>query len=254
MLLLTGLANHQHHAETAYQAARQEYEKSKRVVPEDAAAHRPYTGDKAYREEWRSERDLEAQRQMAKWSYFTVWATWLGVILLAVTLWEATQTAKAASDAAKAAREGVDLQLRIEQPTLRVADISVDYMFKRRDSVEFSLENIGRTPAVVTAWTASARAAPTIPDAPEYRPLTVVKGTVLRPTDRIEDLNVDVDDRDLFTGRTAPLFFWGRVDYEDVFGKIRSSGFCYRAELKHTALFWERYGGPTYNFDTDKRI
>ena len=102
------LVKHEQKADSAYQAARQEYEQSKQVVPEDAAAHRPYTADKPYREEWRAEQDLEAQRSMAWWGRVSSIATCIGVLLLFATLWETFRTTAAAMEAATAAKRQSD--------------------------------------------------------------------------------------------------------------------------------------------------
>ena len=72
------LSNYQRKADHAYQAARQEYEHSKRILTAEAAAHSKYTGDKSYREEWRSERDLEAQEAMADSSFWSSVAALIG--------------------------------------------------------------------------------------------------------------------------------------------------------------------------------
>lgn len=50
-LTSTALFNYEKHTESAYQAARQEYEKSKRVVTDNAATQSQHADPKAYRHE-----------------------------------------------------------------------------------------------------------------------------------------------------------------------------------------------------------
>ena len=108
MLIVAALINHHHEAERAYHTAKQEYEESKRIKPMGAAGSKsPYTDPKAYRDEWRSERDLEAQWEMAKWAGWGAIATIVGIVILAATLWETSRAAQAAATSANVAEHAL---------------------------------------------------------------------------------------------------------------------------------------------------
>jgi hypothetical protein len=134
LLMAAVLVDYYKEAERAHHAAHQQYEESKRVKPLGAAgSDRPYTDPKAYRDEWRAERDLEAQWSMAQWTRVGAIATVIGIIILAATFWETTRTARVASKAAEsaakqaaAAFEAVAIQRRENRAWLRIEDVQPD--------------------------------------------------------------------------------------------------------------------------------
>jgi hypothetical protein len=73
LFIFAGLANQNQNTRRADRAATQEYEQTKGVVPMGASPQGQYTDPKAYREEWRAERDLNAQRDMAFWAKSLFW-------------------------------------------------------------------------------------------------------------------------------------------------------------------------------------
>src|SRR5512138_1686861 len=87
-LLALGWLLHERHEqrERSYQAAYQQYRDSKEVVPPGVIAEgeRSIPDHQAYREEWRSERDLEAQRDMAEWAFLMVVVSGLSVFVTSI--------------------------------------------------------------------------------------------------------------------------------------------------------------------------
>lgn len=227
--------NYQRKAEATYAAAREEYEHSKQIMTENAIAPRPYTGDKSYREEWRAEHDLEAQRSMSDWSYWTMLATWFGVVLLGATLWETTRTTLAAGDAATAAKDAVAqaqstaMQQLSAYVTLIGAAVELvnirDHGLGFRISV--TLRNSGQTPAYnFSTWIG----VPLI-DQPEALPFTEPLALAERNGTSITGPGADAHLVQVVAAseaqiaalraRTQKLFVWGGADYTDIFGRRR---------------------------------
>lgn len=175
MLSVAGLANQHREAQAADAAATQKYEETKQVVPMGASPKGHYTDPKAYRDEWRSERDLEAQREMADWSLGTMIASFIGVVLITATLWETTRTTIAATEAAEAAQRQADISekalrearnsgiateralLIAERPWLSVEpSLESGFMAEGADTsfiVGLHLMNHGNSPAVTIEMT-----------------------------------------------------------------------------------------------------
>jgi hypothetical protein len=152
-LILTPLVDYKREADRAYQAAEQEYEESKRISPPGrAVADGKDTDHKAYRDEWRSEQDLKAQREMADTSWWMALAAWIGVFFLAATLWETAKAAKGAADAADATRKGVDLAADTAKWQLRAYVACTVVKFSafsagQKPVASITIKNSGSTPA-----------------------------------------------------------------------------------------------------------
>jgi hypothetical protein len=128
--------------------ARQAYEKTKRVGADFLTPYRHDEKPKTYREEWRAERDLYAQRSMARSTYWMMWATIIGVVLLAGTLYEANRTAEAAIVATEQTKRGVEATLR---PYISVHELKIRFRPDEEHwtcvSGKFLVSNRGQTPA-----------------------------------------------------------------------------------------------------------
>lgn len=228
VLTLVGLAlfNQERRDHATYQAARHGYELSKQTVPEDVAAHRPYTADKPYREEWRAEQDLEAQRMMAWWSKVAGLAASIGVFLLAMTLWETTRTTVAAAEAADATRKGVELAEKTAERQLR-AYLSITSMDLHRDGDTYKLKTVitndGQTPArgVRPSITMGIRtlAGENLPEI-ETDEAAAVVGPGKIVTNEVS-LSPTAGELAHIASGDRTIFAWGRVDYVDIFGTKR---------------------------------
>lgn len=125
------------------------------------------------------------------------------------------------------------------------------------EQIDFSVQNLGRTAAVLIEWSAQHnRSSEPIPEQPLYRWEMLVRGTVLRP-DALEKLiawpAIDETSVDL-NRREVPIFFWGYFRYEDVLGRTHTTGFGYRGAFNFLGNFysWQRAGGEAYNYDRDE--
>ncbi len=158
------------HASRTENAATQEYEQSKRIVPFGPTAEGQYANPEAYRNEWRAERDLRAQDRMAFWTMVMGLATVTAVLLLAATLWETRKAGKAAGVMADQARNTTEAAiasagwaeestklsrdaLLADQRAWIVIELSFDedfmiYEGEAHLSVVVRATNIGKTPAL----------------------------------------------------------------------------------------------------------
>ncbi len=165
LLLLAGLINHQERAEGADGRAAQHAQSTPQCVTREGLA--PVGGIQApppepnpKREEWRSERDLEAQQEMARWallmmiaSFLSVGVTAVGVVFVKQTL-DATRAAvNEAENATAAARNTINVTQDLGRRQLRAyIDIKngafrVGPAGKGRLRVRVEFANFGQTPA-----------------------------------------------------------------------------------------------------------
>ncbi len=235
LLATLALRNHYKEADHRYQAARQIYEQTKTIAPPGGVPQAHYTDPKSSRDEWRTEQDLEAQREMARWAWWTMVATWVGVFLLFATLYESGVTARAAIDAVELARLTSEQELRAY-----VGCMGIIIEPGQEGSIALVFKNSGVTPAYELRtwinywWNAPPSALPPdfdFPDFPEERPF--VEGAtpsvcVLQPG---EDKTVyfpiySTVFNEARAGQCA-LFMYGRATYR-TFGTERLSQFCFK--------------------------
>jgi hypothetical protein len=155
LLAVAGLADQYQQAQHSEYAATQKYEETKQVVPLGAAPQRPYTDPKSYRDEWRAESDLEAQRKAADWTKWGVLATGAGIYFVVVTLWYTRKGVSAAFRAAEHARVAADIARRTylaeHRAWLKITPFNASAIFRGNTmnvSITLRIENVGRSPAI----------------------------------------------------------------------------------------------------------
>lgn len=230
--------NFDREARVADQLNWQQYERTKQVVSDDVSASRPLTADKYYREEWRAEQELTAQQNMAWWNRVSTVATCIGVVLLIVTLWETSQTAIAAAQAASAAENTLSHSKDISERELRayvclVGGVLTVQNLKVKGSVKF--KNSGQTPAFnvrsccrieVGTYDGVEHLMMEPPD-----PKVYTASSIAGPGGEFEftsERNLIADFTDIVEQRKA-IFFSGVVEYTDAFGVARHFIFNCRA-------------------------
>lgn len=160
-LALAGLANHykqsgdydgraQQHAADALQVV------GDAAVPPVAALQAPPANPEPDREEWRSEQDLQAQRDMAYWAMVVAIASGLSVVVTAFGVWYVRQTLEATratvGDVAKTAEEAVEANRIMREDRRPWVDIEFngieDFRWTPRSvaMVRLKVENVGKTP------------------------------------------------------------------------------------------------------------
>jgi len=129
------------------------------------------------------------------------------------------------------------------------------YRTRPRPSVQFKLENHGKTPAVIKELSISLVHWAQAPDELPFRKIwyEMMWSEVLRPeaaadavrsTDEVPLTPADVD---LFNAGSLSFFFFGRVIYEDIFRKPHTTEWCWRYSQDRNFAPW---GGEKHNYRT----
>jgi len=153
------LVERQNERESAYRASYQQYQETKRDLPPGVAIEnqRSVPDPKSYREEWRSEHDLDAQRDMADWTFFMLVAssagvlvTAIGVIYVALTLRETRAAVREAEAATKAAEAAVDVTRDVGIAQIRAYVAITKFVFRvspnNKPCFEIMFANAGQSP------------------------------------------------------------------------------------------------------------
>lgn len=144
------LQDHYKHASGYEPAPDQQYESSKRAAPLGSTPQGGQTDPKTYREEWRAEEDLKAQRQMADWAFLMLVATAFGTCVTAIGVVFVAQTLEATRDAVKEARAANETVLHVgkKQIIAYLTCSNPTLSFQNNSPVlGLSVVNSGNTPA-----------------------------------------------------------------------------------------------------------
>ncbi len=156
-----------------------------------------------------------------------------------------------------AATRAVETQIRLEQPFLVVQLLRIEGEDDDMGRIDIELENIGKTPAVITSigtttygWESDKVAVRDL-----VPPILLLQGGK-HPTPAYvhSDYTADMILRGEFGVSVA-----GRVLYEDAFGRAREFGFAYEGQRndnmsKHEGrpvFDWVRVGGSKHNYDRE---
>jgi len=232
MFALAALIDQHKQAEHAYETAKQEYEASKRTSPPLRLTDGKDADHKSYRDEWRAEYDLEAQREMARTSWWMMAFTFMGVLLLAATFIETARAAQGAADAADATRKGVDLAADTARWQLRAYVTCTIVKFSnfaagQKPTSSITIKNSGSTPAhdIVTKMSMM------FGDYPQTREMaeSEVAGTIdpvgiMGPGDAISANRqrngpMSEDQFNAVIAGKRALYIVTEITYRDVFGK-----------------------------------
>jgi hypothetical protein len=170
-------------------------------------------------------------------------------------MWRETKTV------ADAAKNSADAAISLERPYLLLAKM---HLRERRDlpgefstyTCEYTIENYGKTPAVLVSSCVELRCLQGLPNTPPYKRLKPWRDKVIYQKEPIGDDELIVtlaeEDRQ-FLGEELTgydLFLFGYFMFYDVFGKRRKTGFCYRLD-RGLPAFW-RIRIPAYHYDTEE--
>ncbi|MAN45224.1 MAG: hypothetical protein CMF04_03335 [Hyphomonas sp.] len=113
------------------------------VIPAPAAD--PYPG----RQEWREEQDLYAQRQMAKWAFWMLFVSAVGVLVGAVGLIFLKGTLDAARDTNQSALDSIRVTREIGQAQVRayLSFMEPAFHLSPKIRISFFAKNSGQSPA-----------------------------------------------------------------------------------------------------------
>jgi hypothetical protein len=123
-LFFAALLNREQRDQKHYKAAQEVYEQSKAEAPPGAIPERGITNPTAYREEWRDENDLRAQRDMAKYARWLFAATAVSVVISLFAIFLISETLVATRDTlveAKKTTKLAELTLRQSEGATKAA-------------------------------------------------------------------------------------------------------------------------------------
>jgi hypothetical protein len=174
----------------------------------------------------------------------------------------AKNAASAAQDAARAAEKNTEALMNIERPWLIVTGVKYE-TFPTADGnqphVVITFKNFGHSIASPVRVGGTFRVfenAGDLPEEPTYHDITQIKELgVLMPADDerpLLRLRLETDASDFHKVIHGPLIWYafGFVTYEDIFGRIHETRFCYATASSGAAIFWPRPGPPKYNLHT----
>ncbi|MEQ8283395.1 MAG: hypothetical protein RIC04_15055 [Parvibaculum sp.] len=149
------LINSMNDGERHYVVAQQQYESAHdRTGPSTAEGLSRINDAKTYREEWRQEQDLDAQREMAKWALMMFFASACGVGVTALGVIYVAQTLVATREAVAAANRTADEAKRIGEAQVRaymsISNLSIIFAAdgdKIVPIVQMKIGNSGNSPA-----------------------------------------------------------------------------------------------------------
>lgn len=199
------------------------------------------------RDEWRTENDLQAQWEQAKWAFWAVVAaftaigvTGIGVVFVALTLQATRAAVDEAGRATKAANEAVEVTRNTAERQLR-AYISVEPHYEIHPNTvpdyRIKVINRGQTPAYeVLGWSDGAISiGPEDEELDEY-PTTRKANAINRTLGPGADFYLNAsftkpisndEIKEMLAGRWW-MFVWGEVTYRDAFMQQRYLRFRYR--------------------------
>lgn len=154
-LTLVWLVNRMNDGARLYATAQQQYESAyERSWPALVESQSRIANAQAYREEWRQEQDLEAQKEMSKWALMMFFASAVGVGVTAFGVFVVAQTLVATREAVSAANRTADEAKRIGEAQVRaymsISNVSIIFVTDDGKSVpivQMKIENSGNSPA-----------------------------------------------------------------------------------------------------------
>lgn len=154
-LILSGLLNNSRERDRGYDAAKEQYDSAyERSAPPAVRSQSLVSDIEAYRQEWREEQDLRAQRDMAQWAWLMMVASFAGVGITAVGIVFVAQTLVTTRAAVDAANRTADEAKRIGEAQVRaymsISNVSIIFVSdngKIVPGIEMKIGNSGNSPA-----------------------------------------------------------------------------------------------------------
>ena len=206
------------------------------LISDEGASEVAHTDPKAYQQMQRDRESFVAQQSMDLPNILGTVATWVGVLLLVVTLWETRKTAKAARAAVDDARESAEKQLRA-YVTLNKVEI-IQFEVGKPLLVRIPMTNTGQTPAhEYRGWFYVAMVPNSAKDRFRFGKADTISRYTLGPgveatayeasMDNSSDHLVSELEYETVTSGDRTLYVWGRDYYVDVFGNPHVTSYRY---------------------------
>ena len=258
-LVALALFNQHQQAERAYSAASSQYNASKTDAPIDSGTLPQQNDPKAYREEWRSEQDLRAQREMAEWAKWMLVATCFGSIVTVIGIVFVAQTLQANRAAVNVAERNIEIAKNTASQQLRAYMSYVEGNAVQEHSHSYTwqlvFQNCGQTPAqnvviIVDAITQERDAGPVHPDPKCHWQKYGTVGPGLQVTAKLLSVLGEVRHRQI-QNKQAAAYIFGFVCYDDVFGVSHFTNFRVKYDRESYASIEKRlltcHGGNDAN-------
>ena len=156
-LVFAGAINHSRERESRFQSANAQYNLASDHSVESVPVEKSLTSDAAsYRQEWREEQNLQAQREMAKWAWLMMLASFAGVAITAVGVVYVAQTLIATRAAVAAANRTADEAKRIGEAQVRaylaITSVTNSFLYTSKNGgfcpmLKIKFLNSGNSPA-----------------------------------------------------------------------------------------------------------
>lgn len=203
--------------------------------------------------------DLCAQLRMAAAAELQSQLNFAGVVLLAVTLLFTGWAAVAASQAANAAKDAVEMSTRIEQPVIfltRIEPVNTEYSVY---GISLHFENAGRLPATFDAISFWGRDAALSSKDFFNDLISENHGAVLRKGDTTTIRCSPWNSSATFPLSDEPLIIRGAFRYDSQLGVRKWVYFCFSGAPDKAAqivgrdvLVWRKHGGPELNYEREE--
>lgn len=214
------------------------------AVPPISGIATPPQNPKPERDQWRSEQDLQAQWDMARWtawaaiaSCISLFMTAAGIILVKLTLDANRNAVTAAFDAVNVARETAETQLRAYLSVDFRSEVAAPNYLIQQFVITPFFKNTGQTPArECQVWSDHAL----IPnDRPPNFSRTIPQTEAPRSTGSIgageargaPGRTITWDDYSQILRKEKFLYIWMYCEYRDVFGEPRHTEQCAIVEI-----------------------
>lgn len=260
-------------SEDTHLKMRQIYMRTRDIAPIGSLVDRAVTAPQAYREEWRSERDLDAQQTMAYWAKWVTWATAGGVIvgmISVVLLWVAAVYTKRAADATQLSAKIAERSHKLfERPFIIPAltsNISRTSGHSIHHGFRYKLGNYGRVPAIIHyVYTTFGSTPSNHPgeagsgvrtfDHEDYNLSSVLSANEMLDPDKWVLLpgviEVEYDQRGklkrLSYGELPDVYFAIHAKFEDMAGEVYESRFLWRFDQNSRRFL--KHGGRDFNYE-----
>lgn len=210
--------------------------------------------------------EMAAANQRSLWEWILLLASVAAAIAVAIftgCLWVSTEKLwQASTHQAALLRESVNTTVAATSPYLfpRIVDATSllnmsDAQKPIRPRFEYVIDNLGKSPAIVTEFTDAFRWLDALPERPFYLEETVT------PTERGFAISAEGHSHNIpcrlveqitawppaAADSNRKLFFIGVVKCDDFFGYTHTSRFCLELIVRGAFLGWKRAGGSEYN-------
>lgn len=157
---------------------------------------------------------------------------------------QADKTSRVAAEATAASAKAV---ISLERPRLIMAKTFISQDSESTAYVDYAVENIGKSPAIMRSSSVEIRCVPELPSEPDYQRVIPTR-RVFYHRETVDEFRATMLRSDEANLRDHfDIFVFGFFEYEDVFGATITSGFGYRSDRLNGKLL--RAGGTAYNYD-----